>query len=433
MLDRHKKAFQMLLFLDTLRGSHATGVAYVRSTRAVEVLKQPIPGYDFLEDPRVEKAFRLTDILWIGHNRFKTMGDNNKKNAHPFSVLDKDGDIALVGAHNGTLKNKWDLPEHDNYGTDSEALFNCIYNKGLEPTFQDYVRSDGAWAITYWDNRNDTFNVLRNKERTLYWCMEDDEQTMFWASEKWMLEAALSRHGIKIKDDKIYIFEEEHHYVFEGPAKMRGKINWSKSKPKGGLAGKASGFFQTGTTTGVGYGGGGTTTQTTSELDRLSEEELRHLRELTAKRTREPNIKKKAEITKEIMAVWEKNRQNLRSGGNTKETGTGASSKSNVVIFGKATKSTVSSQPSTKDKLDTITKTFRGAHMTRKELQAVLAFGCSWCEDEELTPESLYGWIDDSHVCCKKCLNDTHDVSKDDVSNVGDEGVSSPSTRILRN
>lgn len=201
---KEEKAFRDLLVFDSIRGEHSTGVASVQAsdTEVVKVLGDPFELFNSAKYTRM--MTRIHRVL-IGHNRFATQGAINKRNAHPFEVGD------LIGAHNGTLTNKHSLFEAYKYAVDSEAIYAHIHAKGL----RDAVNvMQGAWALVWWNSIDETINFLRNKERPLFLARSKSmvQDTLFWASEKWMLEVALSRNGIEFED--IVILEEDMHLSF---------------------------------------------------------------------------------------------------------------------------------------------------------------------------------------------------------------------------
>jgi hypothetical protein len=93
---------------------------------------------------------------------------------------------------------------------DSENLFYHIEQKGLEDAISQLGGGNNAWALVWWDKLNETLNFLRNKERTLYYCWEDNGDCLYWASESWMLIAALARHDVKHGTPTL--FTEDMHY-----------------------------------------------------------------------------------------------------------------------------------------------------------------------------------------------------------------------------
>lgn len=117
----------------------------------------------------------------IGHTRYATSGVVNNFNAHPISEKN------IVGCHNGVIK-KYDPPkELAERETDSRVLFRKIAIEGLKPTVDD-VGDSGAYALTFFDFKAMTFNVIRNSQRTLYFMYNRSRDALFWASEKEMLD-----------------------------------------------------------------------------------------------------------------------------------------------------------------------------------------------------------------------------------------------------
>jgi predicted glutamine amidotransferase len=213
--EPEKKAFEFMLKLDIKRGPHSTGVAQVDKDGRVFVIKDVGNTYDFLRanydeyydtTPMVAaKAPNRNLKLMLGHNRWATVGKVNKDNAHPFEA----GNI--VGAHNGTLPEfqRKRLDDYEYYETDSEALMHNIDVHGLKDTIGKL--SGGAWALTFYNRQNDTFNLLRNKERPLYFAWTKDKRTLFYASEPWMIEVATDEFGIDIP--KVELLNTDSHVV----------------------------------------------------------------------------------------------------------------------------------------------------------------------------------------------------------------------------
>lgn len=251
---KHKQVMTDLLFLDSLRGMDSTGLSCVKRNREVLTRKMTVPGYEFIQIPVVMNAMTFGDQLWMGHNRFKTTGSVNRANAHPFEVLDDEGDILLVGAHNGTLNNKWDIEKElkgDKFDTDSEALFNLIVEKG---NVKDAIKlTKGAWSLTFWDPLTNTINFLRNKERPMTYAFTKDRKVIMWASEAWMLVNAARRQGVELeKNDKglsCYSTNPDMLYSLEIPQER--DVVLPELRKEGGFTGAPVGGFQ-----GNGYGFG---------------------------------------------------------------------------------------------------------------------------------------------------------------------------------
>ena len=218
----HSKMARDLLVIDSLRGMDSTGLALVMlgPESKVEVAKE-IGGPDnlFMSKDNVLTSAR-GDLVkhtkcMIGHNRAATAGLVNVKNAHPFVC----GHI--TGAHNGTLTDWSDLEDYKKNDSDSLSLFTHISKHGIDDTWKSFR---GAAAITYWDAKEETINLIRNDERTLYMCYDKTGKVLFWASESWMISIAATRNKVElaeVKDEDGYMrwdiraLEPNHLYTFD--------------------------------------------------------------------------------------------------------------------------------------------------------------------------------------------------------------------------
>jgi len=193
------KIFKELLFVDTLRGRHATGMyAYSAKKNEGELVKKAMEAPSFLELKQVDKLCNISKSLLLGHNRHATIGNLSGVNAHPFQYQD------IVGVHNGSisipsftqLKNKFKNPDY--FQVDSDAIFANIQHFGIEDTLKEM---QGAWCLVWVNLEEQTLNFLRNEKRpmTLY----RDEGDLYWASEVNMLRAILSRNKIEWDPSKV--------------------------------------------------------------------------------------------------------------------------------------------------------------------------------------------------------------------------------------
>ena len=182
------KAIKTLLILDAIRGTDSTGAAFIHNHQAPSVVKQLGNPYELFESrgflPNLNKRNRAI----IGHNRFATQGEVNRKNAHPFEF------DTLIGTHNGTLTTKYLLDDPHDFKVDSENLYHHIEKNGIRDAMKV---CGGAWSLVWWDKLTENLCFLRNKERPMWVVRSEDQKTMFWASESWMLEIALQRADIK--------------------------------------------------------------------------------------------------------------------------------------------------------------------------------------------------------------------------------------------
>lgn len=198
----HDRAMKSLLIVDSIRGIDSTGIAGItRHGPDILMAKSVGHAFDLFDQKGYDKVIARQNRALIGHNRWSTVGASTKNNAHPFQF------DHIVGAHNGTLTNKYALLDGNFFAVDSQALFNHIDKKGLEDAI---AIAGGAWALTFWDSKDETINFLRNKERPLYLCEATDGKSIFWASESWMLTACLSRNDIKHTDP--WLLKEDEHY-----------------------------------------------------------------------------------------------------------------------------------------------------------------------------------------------------------------------------
>ena len=385
MLGKHKEALAALLYLDTWRGRDSTGVAAIRQNADTAILKSTVPGYEFVEGPKLDNHLRLNDFCWIGHNRYGTVGRNIKTNAHPFEILDDDGSCILVGAHNGTLKNKHVLMDHAKFGTDSEALYNHIANTSLEETLP---LIEGAWALTYYDHIAEELRFIRNKERPLFYAYEEGKKTLIWASEMWMIRVSCSRAGIKLEEDKVYSFAEDTLYSFPAPMKMNEVLTCER---KGGLVGKqAPAFFQgfTRERTG-GRAGQGTQSETTTSSRSTSQNSSTSSAAIAAGTTTNTTS------------------GTLTTNAGDKQTTTNAGSSS--------TQSNGKSGSITPIEAAKVFKGYAGKALSKSELQNILDGGCSWCETTHIAVKDKFGWLAPDKPVCATCLTGAHNVLAPDV------------------
>lgn len=191
------KAFNELLYVDMLRGAHATGVASIKGRRSSTLKKAWTPGDLMLHKDYNSHVTASADVI-IGHNRHGTIGNNSDhNNAHPFD-FDR-----IVGAHNGTLDRQCvrNLHNHALYGTDSEALYSEINHNGID---QAFTKIEGAWALTFFDKADGTLNMVRNSQRPLHYAYKKGRSVLYWASEFDMLAFVLSRNNVELEDDEIF-------------------------------------------------------------------------------------------------------------------------------------------------------------------------------------------------------------------------------------
>jgi glucosamine 6-phosphate synthetase-like amidotransferase/phosphosugar isomerase protein len=188
---KEEGVFKRLLELDTVRGPHSTGVLGVSTRGDANIIKKVGTPWDLYQHKQFDEMMRGSFCVLMGHNRWATKGKINSYNAHPF----EHGHI--FGAHNGTLRNQSLLPDYKEFEVDSDNIFYSMSILGVDQTVN---KLSGAFALTWYDAEAQMMNFIRNEERPLIMCESEDKRTVFWASERWMLEVALGLAGIKYRE-----------------------------------------------------------------------------------------------------------------------------------------------------------------------------------------------------------------------------------------
>lgn len=212
------KIFNDMMVFNITRGRDSSGVASVsRASDAFDVFKMTVHASVLQEFKGYDRVVAVGRKALIGHSRSATVGTVSVGNAHPFE-FDK-----VVGAHNGTIPYfaKTELPNHNDFGTDSEALFNSINDRGVVETIGSLT--GGAYALSWFDRENNTINLLRNDERPLVFGVINDGKTFVWASEAYFIRAACDRHNMD-HDKSLFILPVDRHYRWVVPNNSTAKF-----------------------------------------------------------------------------------------------------------------------------------------------------------------------------------------------------------------
>lgn len=190
-------AFKTMLLVDSLRGEDSTGIFAVESNGNVHIAKEASHSGVFIQSQEMD-AIRGQMIKngWViaGHNRKATRGSINDKNAHPFWKDDK-----VVLLHNGTFNG--DHKKHADTEVDSEAIAHLLASHEPDQVEQVFNKIDAAYATMWYDVRNQTFNVLRNTQRPV-WFM-NAQHCWILASEPDFIEFAMKREKLLPEKDSI--------------------------------------------------------------------------------------------------------------------------------------------------------------------------------------------------------------------------------------
>lgn len=215
--EKEKEAFKYLLQLDTTRGKDSTGVAAISMNEAgrfsSDVYKSvgvPREMYAKYEEDFEGGILQQGDVVGlIGHNRFRTQGPVTDDYAHPYDY------DHVVGCHNGTISPYFlkDLGDY-NYEVDSQHILASLNdNEKVQDTWGNiYDNQTSAAALTWWDKRKSSLNLIRNTQRPLNLMVAKDKKSVFWASEKWMLIAAAVLTELEV--DKVEEVKPHLHIQF---------------------------------------------------------------------------------------------------------------------------------------------------------------------------------------------------------------------------
>lgn len=191
IFKKEEEIFEDLLRVDILRGPDSTGVAVLRGNKQVAWAKDIVYPNELIEDKVYKSLFWGKITAVVGHNRWATRGRVTPQNAHPFNIG------KITGVHNGTLTGQHHLIDHKKFVVDSENIMHSLDKEGVDATIGNL---QGAYCLVWLNSEDNTINFIRNKERPLFLTLSEDQNTLFYASEAWMLSGVLGRHGKKHGD-----------------------------------------------------------------------------------------------------------------------------------------------------------------------------------------------------------------------------------------
>lgn len=171
--------------LSTTRGIDSTGYAvFGKGKKNKTTMRVHRKADDFLSFMKDQAAYDAKAapgrFCLMGHTRWATLGAVNLRNAHPI----EEGGIVLC--HNGSVDH-FCKDKKSEVDSDSREIARRLTKGDLAKTMGEI--GHGAAAMTYVDLQRQTFNMVRNTGRTLFYMYNTGRTTMYWASTVWMLNA----------------------------------------------------------------------------------------------------------------------------------------------------------------------------------------------------------------------------------------------------
>lgn len=178
--------------LSQLRGTDSTGIVTARTKKNKKVMfeshKDVGDSTTFFNSDDTKKLLAPAHVFCVvGHTRKATCGTVNKINAHPIE------EGSIIAVHNGVIDHFRPHKADEDTRTDSRGLIERIARDGIQSAIKEI--GNGAYAIVYIDREKKTLNFARNLKRPLYSMWNHGRTTLYWASEKVMLEFLRSREG----------------------------------------------------------------------------------------------------------------------------------------------------------------------------------------------------------------------------------------------
>lgn len=201
MSTKDLDTFELMLFLDTLRGEDSTGVFLVDNIGNVMIAKEASDAPKFLQSDewrQMRAAAIRNGFVIVGHNRKATRGSITDENAHPFWVEDK-----LVLVHNGSM-----YGSHKHLAdteVDSHAIAHTIAESdSVEAALQ---KIDAAYALMWYNVKEKSFNIIRNTQRPLHF--NQNTQAWYFTSELKILDFCLDRANVVgLEKDSCALIED---------------------------------------------------------------------------------------------------------------------------------------------------------------------------------------------------------------------------------
>ena len=199
-----KKLIHYLSIAAEVRGTDATGIAYVRNGSMV-TYKKPKPAH------KVKLFFPKDTRAVIGHTRFTTQGSEKRNcNNHPFEG--RCGTKSFALAHNGVLYNDRELRRLPPTPIETDIYVAVqLLEQGQQLDTENIRRTaelvEGSFVFTILKNDNTLFLVKGNNPLTLYHFPKIG--LYVYVSTKSILDNALKKVNLNGKYSKVDVSEGE--------------------------------------------------------------------------------------------------------------------------------------------------------------------------------------------------------------------------------
>lgn len=183
-------AFDELMCISVIRGWEGAGTAFISRGEQADVLRTVGTGTDLVLHGKFSDFLKKKRIALMGHTRFPTMGKDTNDLAfvHPHRYEH----ITLV--HNGTMTEVAGTKVDKDKMSDSAMLTESIAKIGVKDTIKN---SQGAFALVWFDAKQQTLNFLRNWERPLHFAIPQTKDkkkfVLYWASDPLFLQIICNR------------------------------------------------------------------------------------------------------------------------------------------------------------------------------------------------------------------------------------------------
>ena len=233
---RKEKIIKVLSRESEVRGTHATGVAYLTGG-TMTIFKRPKAAH------AMRFKFDTNPQVIMGHCRFTTQGtEKNNENNHPFYSRK----LGFSLAHNGVLYNDVILRQQENIPksqieTDSYIAVQLLEKKNVinfDSIKYMAEKVEGSFCFTVLDKQNNIYLVKGDNSLVIV----DAGGYYLYASTEQILAAALKKLGI-YKFDTVSINEGEIMRIDRNGYRTKTTFEMQYNTPYKGAWGRYGGYY----------------------------------------------------------------------------------------------------------------------------------------------------------------------------------------------